>query len=113
MSQFPAEPLRRKCTHWPNSITACNFLAVKYTDHTWFLEDAACRLLGIIAQGVSSQQVPAAVNIELDLSMVYLHPVQAAPIPHDLPQGLAAQRAALEWLPLCLLQASLSLWQGY
>ena len=79
------------------------------SDNTWSVEDAACRLLGSIAQFVSFLQLPAAVNEILDLGMVYLHPVQAPPIPHDLPQGLAAQRAALQQLPLCLLQTPFEL----
>ena len=45
---------------------------------------------------------------ELDLCRVYLHAVQAAAVSHDLSQGLTAQGAALQGLPLGLLQTHFS-----
>lgn len=85
-------------------MVACNH-AIGH--HTWSTEDAAGGLLSRLAQIVSLQEQSAAVHKEFDLCMVYLHAVQAAPISPDLSQGLPAQGAALQGLPLCLLQIRL------
>lgn len=65
-------------------------------------------MLSRFAQVVSLQEQSAAVHKELDLCMVYLHAVQAAAISPDLSQGLPAQGAALQGLPLSLLQTHFS-----